>query len=150
MSGSGTDASTPDAGGLRGHGGEFLRFIVVGVGAVTVDFCVYFALVHLAPAVPISVSKALSFIAGAALAFVLNRGFVFRSHARSASRQVLPFALLYLVSLGLNNSVNAALLSSLGASKPVAWFFATGASTVSNFLGMKLIVFRKRRREGAP
>ena len=69
-----------------------------------------------------------------------NRTFVFRSTG-VASKQVLPFALLYLTTLGLNLAVNAALLQ-LGAVKLFAWFMATGASTVANFLGMKLRVFR--------
>ncbi|WP_394821083.1 GtrA family protein [Pendulispora albinea] len=128
---------------LRSQAGELARFVVVGGSAVSVDFLVYFAMVHFVPLVPVGISKATSFIAGACLAFVLNRGFVFRAGERKAREQLLPFALLYLVSLGLNNLVNTLLLG-YGAVKLVAWFFATGTSTVSNFLGMKFIVFRRK------
>jgi putative flippase GtrA len=128
---------------MRAQLAEIGRFGIVGGSAVATDFCVYFALVTFVPAFPTSVAKAISFIAGAVLAFVFNRAFVFRAEG-AAKTQVLPFTLLYLVSLGLNNGVNAALLS-WGAAKVVAWFFATGTSTVSNFVGMKFIVFRSKK-----
>lgn len=123
---------------------ELGRFGVVGGSAVLTDFAVYFALINLTR-MPVGIAKAISFIAGAALAFVFNRVFVFRSDG-AARKQVVPFALLYLVSLGLNNAVNTALLA-WGLAKVLAWFFATGASTVSNFVGMKFIVFRRKAQE---
>ncbi|MDI6808610.1 MAG: GtrA family protein [Candidatus Eisenbacteria bacterium] len=124
--------------------GEMVRFVIVGCMAVATDFLVYFALVYLVPVIPIPVSKATSFAAGASLAFVLNRKVVFRAGERKASSQVIPFAVLYLLTLGLNTLTNSVLLA-LGATKPLAWLFATGASTISNYLGMKFVVFRKVR-----
>ncbi len=121
---------------------QVLRFLVVGGTVVGVDFVVYFALVTFAPAVPIPTAKALSFIAGACLAFALNRRFVFQADG-AATRQAGPFILLYLVRLGLNNAMNALALAQ-GAQKPLAWLLATATSTISNFLGMKLIVFRRK------
>ncbi len=132
-------ASTPPA--HRAHLAELLRFVVVGVSAVATDFCVYFAIIHFSPGFSPSIAKAISFIAGACISFVANRGFVFRAEGR-ASKQIVPFTLLYLVSLGLNNAVNFVALALL-APKVVAWFLATGTSTVSNFVGMKFIVFKK-------
>jgi putative flippase GtrA len=125
---------------------ELLRFGLVGGSAVAVDGIVYFGLTGLV-ACPTSLAKAISFIAGACLAFLLNRGFVFRAEG-TASQQILPFTALYLVSLGLNNGVNAAALA-LAVAKPLAWLAATATSTISNFIGMKYIVFRKRRLEAA-
>jgi len=129
------------AGALGGeHAAEIARFLVVGLSAVATDFATYFALTGLLGA-PASPAKATSFVAGALVAFALNRGFVFRSR-RSARRQALPFAILYLASLALNTSVNSGLLSA-ASPRLLAWFVATGASTISNYLGMKLVVFRE-------
>jgi putative flippase GtrA len=122
---------------------ELLRFGVVGGSAVATDFATYFALVTFLPALPIPASKAIGFVAGSILAFALNRTFVFRSEG-AAHRQIAPFAVLYLLSLGLNNGVNTILLAH-AAPKLLAWFCATATSTISNFLGMKFIVFRKRK-----
>lgn len=128
--------------------GELLRFGVVGGSAVATDFIVYFALLSAFPALGPAVAKALSFVAGAVLAFMLNRSFVFRARETSAKRQVVPFVLLYLLSLSLNGAINALLLR-FGVAKPVAWLFATGTSTVSNFIGMKFVVFHKRSKKSA-
>jgi len=130
---------------MKAHAAQLGRFLVVGLSAVGVDFLVYFAITGFVPFVATSIAKAASFIAGAVLAFALNRGFVFRSGGE-AKRQLAPFAMLYLMSLLLNNGVNAALLG-WGATRFIAWFIATGASTVSNFVGMKFVVFRERRAE---
>jgi len=121
---------------------ELLRFLVVGVSVVSVDFAVYFLLLRSFPQVPVSTAKVLSFLAGAALAFVLNRSFVFRAGG-AATRQLVAFALLYACSLALNTGANWVALS-IGFGRPFSWLVATGTSTVSNFLGMKLLVFRRK------
>ena len=128
---------------LRAPVGELLRFLVVGGTVVALDCLVYFGLLWLVPSINVSWAKAIAFIAGAALSFVLNRGFVFRADG-SAQQQILPFVALYAVGLALNTAVNALALR-LGAPKPFAWLCATGTSTISNFLGMKLIVFRRKQ-----
>jgi putative flippase GtrA len=121
---------------------ELLRFLIVGGGALVTDFSVYFGALWLVADISPSAAKVASFIAGATWSFVMNRKYVFRSTA-AFHRQIVPFALLYLVSLGLNTGVNAFALDQ-GLPKLLAWFFATGTSTVSNFLGMKLVVFRNK------
>lgn len=125
---------------------ELLRFGLVGGSAVATDFTVYFLLVYLAPQLPPSVAKAISFVVGAGVSFIFNRGFVFRSDG-AAHRQAPLFALLYLATLALNTWVNSALLARFGSPAPklVAWFLATASSTIANFLGMKFVVFRQKK-----
>lgn len=136
------DKLEPVAVRANAHAAEIGRFLVVGFGAVGLDFLVYFLLTSFVPLIPTFVAKATSFVAGAMLAFIANRDFVFRAGGK-AREQIVPFVLLYALSLGINGAVNELFLS-LGAVKVVAWVFATGSSTVSNFLGMKLVVFRKK------
>jgi putative flippase GtrA len=120
---------------------ELSRFAIVGGSAVATDFVLYFALLAWRPQMSTALAKSLSFIAGAVLSFLLNRSFVFRSSGQ-VHRQIVPFTILYLVTLGLNTAVNAFALDQ-GVHKAIAWLLATGASTVANFLGMKLIVFKR-------
>lgn len=128
---------------LRGHVAQLFRFVFVGVGAVVVDFVVYFALSRDFPALPLSVAKALSFISGACVSFLGNRGFVFRTEERT-HRQWVSFVALYFLSLCLNNLVNSGVYKlALPYPKLLAWFCATGASTILNFLGMKFFVFKR-------
>lgn len=124
------------------HGRELVRFLVVGFTVVGVDFTVYFLLLRLFPQVSVTAAKTVSFVAGASLAFFLNRSFVFASQGE-ATKQIAPFALLYGCTLTLNTGANWVALA-LGCHRPLAWLLATGTSTVSNFLGMKLIVFRNK------
>lgn len=128
----------------RAQSAELMRFLVVGLSAVGTDFLTYMVLVRFLPP---SAAKGLSFAAGAVLSFVLNRVFVFRAKQKGkVTRQAGAFVVLYLTTLLLNMAVNAAGLW-LGLPKPVAWLFATGASTVSNFLGMKFIVFAEAKKK---
>ena len=125
---------------------ELGRFLVVGLSAVGTDFLTYMLLVRFLPP---SVAKGISFAAGAVLSFVLNRGFVFRAKEKGkVTHQAGAFVALYLTTLLLNMAVNAAGLW-IGLPKPVAWLFATGASTVSNFLGMKFIVFAEAKKKAS-
>lgn len=126
----------------RASAAELLRFLIVGGAVVIVDFAVYFGLLWLMPTLGLSLAKALAFVAGATTSFLLNRSFVFRSVDR-AQRQLLSFVFLYGLGLGLNTTANALSLRA-GAPKLLAWLIATGASTISNFLGMKLFVFRRK------
>lgn len=123
---------------------ELGRFLVVGLSAVGTDYLVYMVLGRL---LPTAVAKAISFAAGAVLSFVLNRLFVFRAKEKGkVSTQVGAFVLLYATSLLLNTAVNAGGLA-LAFPRGLAWLFATGTSTVTNFLGMKFIVFAEAKKK---
>lgn len=117
---------------------ELGRFAIVGLSAVGTDFCVYF-LASRSGAMAAWLAKTLSFIAGALVSFVFNRAFTFRARG-AVHRHAAGFALLYLVTLGLNVAVNALALR-LELPRNLAWLAATGASTVANYLGMKFLVF---------
>lgn len=122
---------------------ELGRFLVVGLSAVATDYMVYMLLGRF---LPTAVAKAASFAAGAVLSFVLNRLFVFRAKEKGkVTTQVGAFVLLYATSLLLNMGVNASALA-LDLPRGLAWLLATGTSTVTNFLGMKFIVFAESKK----
>jgi len=135
-----------DTAKAKEQGAELGRFLVVGLSAVATDFAVYMGLSRI---LPIAVAKGASFAAGAVLSFVLNRLFVFRAKEKGkVVKQAGAFVLLYATSLLLNMGVNAGALA-LGLPKALAWLFATGTSTVTNFLGMKFIVFADAKNKGS-
>ncbi len=122
---------------------QAVRFLIVGVLAVGVDFVVYFGLLRFVPIIPIHISKGLSFICGAFVSFVGHRSFVFAANDRHPKHQILPFIILYASSLVANNVVNSAILN-LTHVKILAWFLAICTSTSINYLGMKFIVFKRK------
>lgn len=132
--------------------GEGVRFLPVGICAVALDLVVYAGLS--AGGIPVSVSKGTGFIAGALFSYVGNRHFTFRKEG--GWQGVILFSLVYLTSLTLNVTINGVVLSLLGnigffavASGLLAFLVATAVSTVTNFFGMKFLVFRGRRDIGS-
>lgn len=120
---------------------QLRRFLLVGSATVGIDFFCYFACLEVG--VKTSWAKAIGFIAGMIFAWFANRSYTFSSHV--GGRRFFGFTLLYILTLVLNVSVNQYCLSLFGASSIVvlfAFFVATGISAVTNFLGMKLFVFR--------
>jgi putative flippase GtrA len=130
---------------------ELLVFLVVGSLTVLLDFLSYRCLLWTGWA-GTGMAKACGFIAGTIFAYFANRAFTF-GHRTHAPGSAWRFALLYVVSLGANVSVNAlvlAVLSGMSMAVQGAFLVATGVSTVLNFLGMKLFVFRDRLPQETP
>jgi len=125
--------------------GEGKRFIPVGVTAVAIDLLVYAGMIR-ADLDP-SVSKLVSFLAGALFAFIGNRYYTFRR--QSGSYGFVLFWFVYATSLVLNVTVNVGLLAIFKGFATPSWLplgfafvAATGVSAASNFIGMRTLVFR--------
>jgi NDP-sugar pyrophosphorylase family protein/putative flippase GtrA len=137
-----SDTGAPNRAGWMG---ELLRFLPVGGLAVLIDFIAYnlLTLLDMAP----TPAKAGSFVAGAVFAFYGNRRFTFRRGA-NGGRGVAAFCAVYAIALLLNLAVNRGVLTLLAPSTlalQLGWFAATACSAAFNFIGMKLLVFRKVR-----
>jgi putative flippase GtrA len=121
---------------------QLRRFLVVGTLSVLVDFGVYSALATGA-GLAVSLAKAISYLAGVAVGFVLNKRWTFESSGRSWQEATTYFA-LYAVTLGVNVGCNRLVLTWAGADhRPLAFVAATGVTTVLNFIGMRLVTFRQ-------
>lgn len=118
-----------------------LRFLLTGVVVLVVDYVVYRSLLLIMPYSP---AKAIAFVCGTITSYVLNKFFTFGARHRAYSEIVL-FLLLYATSLSINVAVNRVSLYVTEERVILAYLVATGASTITNFLGMKFVVFRKRR-----
>lgn len=106
-----------------------------------IDFVCYFGC--LALGIKTAWAKAIGFIAGMIFAWFANRIYTFSSHG--GRRRFFGFTLLYILTLGLNVSVNQYCLTLVGTSSIAilfAFIMATGISAATNFLGMKFFVFR--------
>lgn len=117
---------------------EIVRFIVGGGSAVLTDYFIY---VILNSRWDISLSKALSYIAGAVVGFIINKLWTFESK-RFRFGEIVRYCILYLCSAIVNMLVNVGVLTIWNISI-LAFLCATGVSTIMNFLGQKFLVFRK-------
>lgn len=120
---------------------ELLRFLVGGGSAVVVDFIGYRLLVALG--VDMSVSKAVSYVLGAAVGFVINKFWTFECKELSAN-EIVRYVILYLCSAMINAGVNFVVMKLFQVTL-LAFLCATAVSTIINFLGQKFYVFSKKK-----
>ena len=121
---------------------EAAIFLVVGSTTVVVDFCAYQILLRMD--LPVDWAKGIGFVVGMVFAYVANKIWTF-GHVQPARASLLRFIALYVATLVLNvvaNHVVLALLAGSTGAVPLAFLVATGASAVTNFVGMKFFVFR--------
>lgn len=121
---------------------EMLKFLVGGGSAVIVDFIVYKVL--LSSGGDVVWSKGFSYVSGAIVGFIINKLWTFQSKGFS-KREIGRYILLYIISALLNAGINKMVLHVVDITI-VAFLFATGASTVLNFLGQKFFVFVKEKK----
>ncbi|EKQ50527.1 MULTISPECIES: GtrA family protein [unclassified Clostridium] len=118
---------------------ELLRFLVGGGSAVLVDYIVYRVLLSFG--IDTAVSKAVSFICGSIVGFIINKLWTFESKNFSKS-EIFRYIILYTITAGINAWINNIVLY-LFSIQVFAFLCATGVSTVLNFLGQKFFVFKK-------
>ncbi len=118
---------------------ELLRFLVGGGSAVVTDYILYN--LFSSAGLGLSASKAISFVCGAGVGFVINKLWTFESKEFSKA-EIFRYILLYAVTATVNTLVNKAVLSIFHI-KLIAFLGATAVSTVLNFLGQKFYVFKK-------
>lgn len=81
---------------------RFVKFAVVGALGALTDFSILILLVEIAGVVPV-IASGFGFSAAVLQNFLLNRWWTFpESRAQSKRRQILKFALVSLVGLGIN------------------------------------------------
>ncbi len=118
------------------------RYLVAGISAVATDSLTYFLLVHWVLAyVGYDVAKFVSFLSGTVVAYTVNKFWTFESKDKSFS-EAAAFLTLYILTLGLNVSVNRLVLQ-LTQQSLLAFLAASACSTVANFFGQKFWVFKE-------
>ncbi len=118
---------------------ELLKFGVGGGCAVLTDLLGYLLLKGI---IGVSSAKAISFILGSGVGFIINKIWTFESKSFSWN-EVLKYIILYSISAAINTAVNKLALY-LFSSTIFAFLCATGISTMINFIGQKFFVFTNR------
>ena len=116
---------------------ELKRFLVAGISAVGTDLATYYILLNFFNT---DIAKAISFLLGTIVAFIINKYWTFEKHEKSY-KEIVKFGLLYSATLGANVITNKIVLDIFSITI-LAFLIATGVSTVLNFIGQKWWVFR--------
>lgn len=85
-------------------------------------------------------AKALSFLLGTVVAFIINKYWTFEKKELSYN-EMCRFITLYTITLTANVMINQLLVNETNLIH-LAFLIATGVSTVLNFIGQKLWVFK--------
>ncbi|HRG48152.1 MAG TPA: GtrA family protein [Leptospiraceae bacterium] len=117
---------------------ELVFFIISGCSAVLTDLISYFLLVN---SLGHDYAKALSFVLGSFVAFILNKYLTFQKKESSIA-EIIKFSILYAITLGANVAVNHGVILITPEYKIFAFLCATGTSTILNFIGQKFWVFK--------
>jgi putative flippase GtrA len=123
---------------------EVLKFALVGVASTLVDLAVYTFAIFLFPGGH-ATAKGIGFLTGTATGFSLNRRWTFQDRD-SRWKSGAKYFLLYAVTFALNIATNQFGLGLLGHDMGGvigSFIFATAVSSVTNYLGLKLFVFRR-------
>ena len=116
---------------------EMKRFLVAGLSAVGTDLITYYIMLNF---LHHDIAKAISFLIGTVVAFVINKYWTFEKNEKSY-KEMMKFGVLYSVTLGANVMTNNVVLEYTNIVF-LAFLIATGISTVLNFIGQKFWVFR--------
>lgn len=127
---------------------EAIIFLIVGFITVVVDLTVYNILLT-SDAINTNSSKGVGFLVALLFSYVANKNLTFR-HADFLPGSLKRYIILYSITLMSNVTVNATMLASLSDFNNtilLSFFIATGVSSVMNFFGMKIFVFRSIQAE---
>lgn len=127
---------------------QLVRFVAIGSACAVVDSGIYAFLLSMGWLVVLA--KTIAFVAGTSASYVINRKFTFSGASTGNARAKMgAFALVYIVTLGINVGVNQLLLMSLSGFVPsdqlryaACWIIAQGVSTLINFGMLKWVIFR--------
>lgn len=121
---------------------QVVRFLLTGGFSAVVDYGLY-RLLNIAFGAPLDLAKAISFIAGTATAYLINRRWTFAA-APSRARFLAVMA-LYAMTFAVQVGVNHLSLQILGGKSwaiPAAFVVAQGTATVINFIVQRVWIFR--------
>jgi putative flippase GtrA len=128
-----------------GHtGNQFIRFALVGSSGVLVNLGVYSGSIYLLQ-VHYLLAATFSFLVAMSSNFFLNLRWTFKTHGngiKAIGDQYLRYALVTLVSYGINMAVLWILVDLHHWHKILAQLAAIGVTTLSNFMGSKLWAFK--------
>jgi len=122
---------------------RFIRFVIVGGIGTVICYAIFFVMLLLGE--NYLVASASTYVLGVTVAFFFNRKFTFRSDKKGIMLIVKYFS-VYLSSLMLGMIALSILVEMFFLHPVIANILVTGMTTVTNFTGTSLFVFRNSSR----
>lgn len=119
--------------------GVFDKFLLVSVGALSIDFLIYIILVNF---IDVIFSKFISVSVSCIFSYFANKAFTFNIKEKSTKRGVI-YVLTQIINISSNTLTNTVILEIL-RNKIIAFCIATIVGTIVNYVLQKFIVFKKK------
>lgn len=119
---------------------ELILFILAGISSVATACVVYIALVS--TEIDLLGSTILAYLAGMVVGFFINQLYTFKNTAGWRPKVLLKYISLYLFTLVLGASLNLMISEAFSFNLYHSFLLALAFTTIINFVGMKLWVFR--------
>lgn len=120
------------------------RFLLAGGANAALGFVLFHALLRALSGRPAAagLAQAVSYGAGVAVGYAVNRRWTFRGAGGRPHARTLPrFLATYLTTLALTSAGMQLGVGRLGLRPSVCWVLVTGAATVVNFVAQRYWVF---------
>jgi putative flippase GtrA len=120
---------------------RIIKFFIVG-GINTLLTLSTFYLLNKIIGVNYVISTILGYSIGILNSYILNKHWTFQDSDKKVFFQLIRFISVNVISLGINLLVMYILVDRLFIDSMLSQVIATGFSTISNFLGSRMLVFR--------
>lgn len=129
---------------------QLVPFVIIGIGCAVLDFGVTYTVDELT-SLPREMAKAIGWVVGTIVAYVLNSRFAFHAEvsAKKAGGVFILYATTFAVQLLLYR-YSAVPLRALGLNKfftdLISFIIAQGVATVTNFVLQRRVIFKEETR----
>lgn len=123
--------------------GQLIRFMAVGVISTIINYGVFF-IFHQALHTEYTLASAFGYCTGLAIGYVLNRNWTFKLQRAEQGRrkEMALYVAVYTITLVLCLAFLRLQVEWLQVNVLLANFFTIGLATITNFTGLKLVVFK--------
>lgn len=120
---------------------QFLKFCLVGVFATVINYGIFYLLINVFD-FNYMLSSSVGFLSGVVAGFPFNKSWTFKSKNDDWSKQILLYGMVYTLSLILSLIFLKIQVEYLGLDPKIANIFCICLTTLTNFMGTKLFIFK--------
>ena len=121
---------------------EFYKFIVVGIWSTIINYGVFYFLLDFF-SVNYLIASAIGFMFGVFVGYRFNRKWTFKVEKQKNYIEVTKYYSVYIFSLMLSLFFLRVTVGVFDINPKIANILAIGVTTFTNFIGIKLVVFKK-------
>ena len=120
---------------------QFYKFIIVGIWSTIINYGMFYILLEFL-GVNYLISSAAGFISGVFAGYGFNRKWTFGVKSVKKHSEILKYYAVYITSLILSLLFLKVVVGIIGLDPKIANILAIGLTTCTNFIGIKIVVFK--------